>query len=641
MRATIGNCVKIRYETGSGIGQGLGKSETARSFMRAIILAAGIGYRLLPLTRQVPKCMVPVAGKAIIGRAVDALVENGIRDIVVVIGYQKEMIKQFLSSTYGDDIAFTFVENDIYDKTNNIYSLWLASQWFDDDIILLESDVVFANGMIADLLASEFDNVIVVDHCHAENDGTVVRVDAHANVYHLMTKDHLQYPHEKTDLFKTVNIYRFSRDFLEHSFFPVLENYIKSRSYSKYYELILGTIIYLESPKLKALAAGRHKWFEIDTYPDLVKADYLFSSDKQKMQSIEKSYGGLWNYAGVTDFGYMRNVYFPPQELLGAMQRRLESLVTQYPSRQDIVNQKAAMLEYLNEDHFFLFNGSSQAIKLLSKIMGTVCVPVPTFQEYIHTLHADQVNLHRLPLDTFAFDPDLFVKQALAASADCLVMVNPNNPGAYFMKREQLAALLETSGPKFRLVVVDESFIDFADPSQSLRDLVDEFDNLVIVKSLGKAYGVAGLRLGYLYSRNSLVKNAVEEHIPIWNINSFAEYFIEEALKYRQVYLASLNQMKKDRDDFYQRLAKIAYLKVFKPHGNFIMVEIKKRFALNADAVKQRLFSRHALLVKDLSPKISDLYKDYNGNGFLRFAVLKKEQNDLLCESLEQIDTDA
>ncbi len=608
--------------------------------MRAIILAAGIGYRLLPLTQHVPKCMVPVAGKAIISRAVDALVENGIRDIVVVIGYQKEMIKEFLHSTYGDDIAFTFVENDIYAKTNNIYSLWLASQWFDDDIILLESDVVFANGMMADLLASDSDNVIVVDHCHAENDGTVVKVDAHGNVYHLMTKDHLQYPHEKTDLFKTVNIYRFSRHFLEHSFFPILKNYIETRSYSKYYELILGIIIYLESAKLKALAASQHKWFEIDTYPDLVKADYLFSSDKQKLTSIEESYGGLWNYAGVTDFVYMRNAYFPPQELLSAMQRRLESLLAHYPSRHNIVNKKAAMLEYLNEDNFFLFNGSSQAIKLLSKIMGTVAIPVPTFQEYIHTLQPDQVHLHRLPLDTFALDPDQFVEQALAASSDSLVLVNPNNPGAYFMERERFLSLLERNASKFKLIVVDESFIDFADPNQSLRDLVDRFDNLVIVKSLGKAYGVAGLRLGYIYSRNCLVNNAFEEHIPIWNINSFAEFFIEEALKYREKYLESLHRIKKDRDEFQKRLERISYLKVFKPYGNFIMVEIKEGFPFKAHGLKERLFSRHALLVKDLSPKISGLYKEYNGNGFLRFAVLKRADNDLLCKSLEELGAD-
>ncbi len=608
--------------------------------MRAVILAAGIGYRLLPLTRQVPKCMVPVAGKAIIRRAVDALVENGISDIVVVVGYQKEMIKEFLLSTYGEDISFTLVENDIYDKTNNIYSLWLASQWFDDDIILLESDVVFANGMIADLLASDADNVIVVDRLRAENDGTVVKVDAHGNVYHLMTKDHLQYPHEKADLYKTVNIYRFSRNFLEQTFLPILKNYIETRSYSKYYELILGIIIYLESPKLKALMVSQHKWFEIDTYPDLVKADYLFSSDEQKITSIEESYGGLWNYSGITDFVYMRNAYFPPQELIGAMQRRLESLLTRYPSRQAIVNKKAAMLEYLNEDHIFLFNGSSQAIKLLSKIMGTVAIPVPTFQEYIHTLQPERVRLHRLPLDTFAFDPDRFVERALAESSDSLVMVNPNNPGGCFMERERLLSLLERSGPKFRLIVVDESFIDFADPNQSLRDLVDRFDNLVIVKSLGKAYGVAGLRLGYIYSRNSLVRHAFEEHVPIWNINSFAEFFIEEALKYRESYIESLHRMKKDRDAFQKRLERISYLKVFEPYGNFIMVEIKPGFPLKADGVKQRLFSRHTLLVKDLSPKIRDLYKQYNGNGFLRFAVLKKKDNDLLCESLEELGTD-
>jgi histidinol-phosphate/aromatic aminotransferase/cobyric acid decarboxylase-like protein/choline kinase len=607
--------------------------------MRAIILAAGIGYRLLPLTQEIPKCMVQVAGRTILKRAVDALIENGIRDIVIVVGYKKEMIKAYLSSTYGDEIAFTWVENDIYDKTNNIYSLWLAAQWFDDDVILLESDIVFDHGIIAALLAIDADNVIVVDACHGDSNGTVVRVDDDGNVFHLMTRDHLQFPHEKSDLFKTVNIYKFSRDFLKQSFLPILKNRIETRAYSKYYELILGIIIYLDSPKLKALSVGRYKWCEIDTYPDLVKADYLFSSAKQKIGILEQGHGGLWNYSGFTDFFYMRNAYFPPDELICAMQRRLGALMQNYSSRQDTLNKKASMLEYLNEAFFFLFNGSSQGIKLLSSMVGTLSIPVPTFQEYIDSLAPDRVHPYRLPLDTFACEPAQFAREALDASVDTLVLVNPNNPSSHLIEKEKMVSLLETYANRFRFIVVDESFIDFADHSQSLQDQVDRFENLIIVKSLGKAYGIAGLRLGYIYSSSAEVKRAIETYMPIWNSNSLAEFFIEEALKYRENYVESLCMTRRDRDDFLKRLETIPYLKVFAPRANFIMVEIKAGFSLDAAGLQEYLFDRHGIWVKNLAPKINATYPTYRGNGLLRFAVLKKEDNDRLCQGLEQAGT--
>lgn len=605
--------------------------------MRAIILAAGIGYRLLPLTKEIPKCMVRVAGKTILQSAIDSLVANGIDDIVIVVGYKKEMIKAFLFETYEDRIEFTFVENDIYDTTNNIYSLWLAVDYFDDDIILLESDIVFEQKIIADLLEHTHQNVIVVDTYDGDTNGTMVRVDDQGNVFHLMTKEHQQYPHDRADLYKTVNIYKLSQNFIKQHFYPGLKNYIEAKSYSKYYELILGMIIYLNSPKLKAMPVNHLKWYEIDTYPDLDKAEFVFSSPKQQIEMIENRFGGLWNYPGVIDFLYMRNTYFPPKDLLSGMKRHIQNLVSGYSSCQTILNKKTSMLENLNEPYTFLFNGSSQGIKFLSPLLGRVSLPVPTFQEYVNTLKPGNLNTHPLPMDTFHLYVKQFAEQALAASSDTLVLVNPNNPTSCLIEKDDLMYLLNTYAHQFQFIVVDESFIDFASPDYSLKDQVDRFDNLVIIKSMGKTYGVAGLRLGYIYTRNSKIKHAYENDIPIWNINSFAEFFIEEALKYKDEYAESLTMIKKDRDDFVEHLNNIPGIKLILPHGNFILVELQKEFPVNAASLKEYLFASHCILVKDVTAKISQVYPDADSNGFLRLAVLKKEENNLLCKGLEEM----
>jgi histidinol-phosphate/aromatic aminotransferase/cobyric acid decarboxylase-like protein/GTP:adenosylcobinamide-phosphate guanylyltransferase len=603
--------------------------------MRAVILAAGIGYRLLPITEEIPKCLVPVSGKSIISRAVYALLQNGIRDIVVVVGYKKEMIRNALLSEFEGRADFTFVENDIFDQTNNIYSLWLASKWFDDDIILLESDVVFDPGILTSLISSPDTDVMVVDEPDAESDGTMVKVDENGTVHHLLTREQQTPRQDKSDFLKTVNIYKFSHTFLTRTFYPVLERHIKSRNLSKYYEIVLGIIVRLDQPVLKALRVNRDKWYEIDTYPDLVRADYLFSPPSRRFSALEKSWGGYWHYTGFTDFMFMGNPWFPPDALLLTMQERLGALIRNYGSAQKILNKKAAILEYLQEEFLFLFNGASQAIAFLSGMTGTISIPVPTFQEYINRLDPKSVHQYRLPMDTFRCDPEKLAEAALDAGSDTLVILNPNNPTGSFIEKEAFLSLLEAYAGRFRFIVVDESFIDFANRKHSLSDQVQRFPNLVIIKSMGKTYGVPGLRLGYIYSASPDIKAAFEAHIPIWNINSMAEFFMEEAMKYRDAYNDSLAMIKKERERLREDLAEIPHLKTFGSHANFVMVEPLPSSPLNAAGIKEFLFSRHGLLVKDLSPKIFESHPAYAGKGFLRFAVLKRKDNERLLEGLK------
>lgn len=160
--------------------------------MKAIILAAGMASRLRPLTENTPKCLLKVGEKCLLQRSIDALASNGIRDFVIVTGYLHEMIETFVAEQYGDNINVKFIHNDVFDSTNNIYSLWLARPEAEgQEILLLDSDLLYDPRIITKVMESDADNVltlirhelgeeemkVVLDH---EN-GTIIEISKTCN----------------------------------------------------------------------------------------------------------------------------------------------------------------------------------------------------------------------------------------------------------------------------------------------------------------------------------------------------------------------------------------------------------------------------------------------------------------------------
>ena len=138
--------------------------------MKAIILAAGVASRLRPLTNNTPKCLLNIGGKAILERTIDNLIANDIKEIIIVTGYLEDQIRSFLTETYPD-IKFNFIYNNIYDSTNNIYSLWMTKESvLDDEIILLDSDIVFDSKIIGMLINSNYENCLAVRSNHQLGD---------------------------------------------------------------------------------------------------------------------------------------------------------------------------------------------------------------------------------------------------------------------------------------------------------------------------------------------------------------------------------------------------------------------------------------------------------------------------------------
>lgn len=237
--------------------------------MQAIILAAGMGKRL---HTDKNKSMVCVNGISLWSRQITALKKANIKKIIVVTGYNAPEFEKYIL-TYSDNMEITFVRNDDFATTNNIWSLFLAKDYFTDDVILLESDLIYEEDVIEKLCNEDNPNVTVVAKLDTWMDGTTVILKDNY-VEEIIPKSESK-KYDPNDLYKTVNIYKFSAAFLKNKYFPMLEYYIQKHGKQEYYEMALRELITHEKHLLAAMEL-QTKWYEIDTEVDLEQAEKLF-----------------------------------------------------------------------------------------------------------------------------------------------------------------------------------------------------------------------------------------------------------------------------------------------------------------------------------------------------------------------------
>ena len=300
--------------------------------MQAIILAAGMGRRLGELTGENTKCMLEVNGVRLIDRALACLSQFALSRIVLVVGYQAENLKRHVGTEFRG-IPIVYVENPIYDKTNNIYSLYLAKDWLvAEDTLLLESDLIYEQSVVAKLVNDPYPNLALVDKYESWMDGTVVTLDENLRIVNFLSKKQFKYADIDT-YYKTVNIYKFSREFAVSHYVPFLEAYCTALGRNEYYEQVLKVITLLEDSPLKALPLAGEKWYEIDDVQDLDIAESMFEqSDEKRFKAISSRFGGYWRYPHLLDFCYLVNPYFPPRQMIDEMKASFETLMREYPS---------------------------------------------------------------------------------------------------------------------------------------------------------------------------------------------------------------------------------------------------------------------------------------------------------------------
>lgn len=246
--------------------------------MQAIILAAGFGKRLRPMTDEKPKSLVEINGKPLILNALDILAACGVERTVIVIGHMREKIIEAVGYRHGN-MSISYVENTIYEKTNNVYSFYLTKDYIDQDALLLECDLFYREELIRKIAACGGEcSIMVSPYDAATMDGTVVFADKNDKATSLVVKRFQGEDFDYTNALKTVNIYKFTKDFLVNKFYPAVETYIKTQDLDNYYEFVLGSLVYYGND-IRVLRVSPDEWAEVDSLADLEAAEKKFAEN--------------------------------------------------------------------------------------------------------------------------------------------------------------------------------------------------------------------------------------------------------------------------------------------------------------------------------------------------------------------------
>ena len=604
--------------------------------MQAVILAAGMGRRLGDYTKNNTKCMVEVNGVKLIDRVIRQLSQVGISRLIIVDGYQGQQLKDYIGHRYDDVLPIRFIDNPIYDKTNNIYSLSLAKKELcEDDTLLLESDIIFEDGVLQMLLDNACPNLALVDKYESWMDGTMVKINAFGEIVNFVPKEAFDY-READEYYKTVNIYKFSREFSRDVYVPFLEVYTKVMGRNEYYEQVLRVITFLHHSDLRALPLQGQKWYENDDVQDLDIASTLFSSGVTKYHEYHKRYGGFWRFPKLLDFCYLVNPYFPTQRMKDEMRANFDTLIANYPSGMYVNSLLAGKYFGIRQDYVVVGNGAAELIKVVMEEHsgGKVGVMFPTFDEYPNRLNKEQIVAFRSERADYSYTVDELMDFFADRDLSLLLLINPDNPSGQFIHRPDLLRLATWCTARSIRLLVDESFVDFADGfgENTLldNDVLAAYPEMMVMKSISKSYGVPGLRLGILATADTALIARVKKEVAIWNINSMAEFYMQIFGKYEKDYRRACELFVQERRQFFNELSEVPYLRVIPSQANYFLCEVISRFT--AAELTQKLIE-HDVLISNCTLKRNM----QGGRELIRLAVRDRKDDARIVEILKNL----
>ena len=604
--------------------------------MQAIILAAGMGRRLGEYTRDNTKCMLPVNGVRLIDRVLGQLSQLGLSRVVIVVGYKGQNLIDYIGHRYDDRLKIEYVNNPVYDKTNNIYSLSLAKDKLqEDDTLLIESDLIFDDSLFRMILDNPYPNLALVDKYETWMDGTMVRIDEDNNIVNFIPKKAFKYK-DVDSYYKTVNIYKFSREFSQNKYVPFLEAYSKALGNNEYYEQVLRVITLLDNAELKALPiTNGAKWYEIDDVQDLDIAETLFADKSKLMQRYNMRFGGHWRFPKLLDFCYLVNPYFPTAHMKDELRANFDILLSEYPSGMYVNSLIAAKYFDIRQKYTVVGNGAAELIKsLMERVEGRIGVVYPTFQEYPNRKEQTEIVGFMPNNDDLTYTADDLIRFYADKQLSTLLLINPDNPSGNFIPMVDVLRLATWCKERGIFFVVDESFVDFSEDfhNNSLlhNEILQAYPNLAVMKSISKSYGVPGLRLGILASSDEELINWMKHDVSIWNINSFAEFYMQIFGKYQKDYDRACQKFIAERERFMARLTDIPFLRVIPSQANYFLCQVTEKYT--SEELTRRLLMDFNILIKDCDNK--DGLKNKN---YVRIAVRDQKDNDTLVEALKTL----
>src|SRR5574344_892926 len=607
--------------------------------MQAIMLAAGMGKRLGRYTKNGTKCMVPVNGKTLIEYTIESLAANKVSRLVIVIGYKGDVLRNFISSKFNKDnlggMKIEYIENPVYDKTNNIYSFYLArAELVKDDTLLLESDIIFKPEIITKLVKSADPNLAVVSHFEPWMDGTCTLLDSHSNITGMLDKAHFDW-NDIDQYYKTVNIYKFSAELSRQYYVPLIEAYQKAFGKNEYYEQVLKVLSFLSSTTLKGLVVPGSDWYEIDDPADLSIAENRFSKGKDKISQLQKRFGGYWRFPQIKDFCYLVNPYFPPKQMVAELTSSFATLLTEYPSGAAQESLLAGKIFSILPEHIAVGNGAAELISSMGKLVtGKVAIPYPTFNEYPERFAGAETAAVPVADGTFAYTAKDILETVKKEKCTYALLINPDNPTGNFLAEKDVLSLCSSLEKLGCTLIFDESFIDFAEKDKRYtlisEDVLEAHKNLIVIKSISKSYGVPGLRFGVLACGDADFVMKVRKTNAIWNINSFGEYFLQIYDKYSKTYAAACDSIAAERARFSAELAKLPSVHVFPSQANYVLCRLDGK--TGAEKLTIQLLEKYSIFIKDLSSK-----HGFEKGQYIRLAVRNEEDDNMLLDAMKAL----
>ena len=363
-----------------------------------------------------------------------------------------------------------------------------------------------------------------------------------------------------------------------------------------------------------------------------------FTDSFKKEHSLKQCYsryGGFWVYPDMLDFCYLVNPYFNRSKIIDELEDNFRILVSQYPAGMAVNSKLASECWNIKQEYVIPGNGAAELIKvLMENLEGTIGVIRPTFEEYPNRLPDERVFTFVSKKADFRYDEDDLIEYFSTVPVDTLLLINPDNPSGNFISMQGIRKLAVWTKQKNIQFILDESFVDFTDGYENNtcidNSFLEEFPQMFVMKSISKSYGVPGLRLGILCSSNVDAIAKMKKQVSIWNINSFAEFFMQIYPKYKEDYKKACDQFIKTRNDFEKELKKIPFVHVMPSQANYFFLEVlppykpKELCAILLE--KYNILASACLAKKGIEP-----------NRYMRIAVRNHGDNAKFIQAMRNI----
>ena len=310
------------------------------------------------------------------------------------------------------------------------------------------------------------------------------------------------------------------------------------------------------------------------------------------------------------------------------LRHNLDSLIHSYPSGEKTQSLLASNIFNIPPEYIAVGNGAAELLDILGRNLKLkLGIFSPTFEEYVSRFK--NLDIHFPKKKYFRYSKEDVIR--ISKNNDGVILVNPDNPSGNFINYKEIISILKTFKKEKKYLILDESFLDFADNAFNSSALnkadLEKYKNLIIIKSIGKSFGVGGIRLGVIASSDVRLMALIKKEIPIWNINSVAENYMQILNKYMTDYRKSCEKIIERRDDLFRDLKKISYIVPYPSQANYILFEVKK---IKASKLAESLCNKFGIYAKDCSNKLG-----LDRKNLMRVAIRDETDNKCLIEALK------